>query len=64
VRNCGEAPVEKTVARLNIEHFRRKLNDEADETTRQTLLGLLAEEEAKLARLTDPLLALKEVDRC
>jgi hypothetical protein len=45
--------MEKIVARLNIEHFRRKLNDEADETTRQTLLRLLTEEEAKLAHLTN-----------
>jgi len=53
--------MDKTVARLNIEHFRRKLNDELDEATRQTLLRLLAEEEAKLARLTNRLSAPKEV---
>ena len=39
----------RTVARLNIEHFRKKLAEEKDETKRQTLLRLLAEEEAKLA---------------
>jgi hypothetical protein len=39
------------VARLNIEHFRKKLAEEKDETKRQTLLHLLAEEEAKLAAL-------------
>ncbi|HML13478.1 MAG TPA: hypothetical protein VK456_09250 [Xanthobacteraceae bacterium] len=38
-----------TIARLNIEHFRKRLVTETDETTRQTLLRLLAEEEAKLA---------------
>ena len=53
--------MDKTVARLNIEHFRRKLNDELDEATRQTLLRLLAEEEAKLARLTNRSTAPKEV---
>jgi hypothetical protein len=53
--------MEKTVARLNIEHFRKKLNDGADETTRKTLLRLLADEEAKLAQLTDRSLAPKEV---
>ncbi len=54
MRNGRETPVEKTVARLNIERFRKKLSEEADETTRQTLLHLLAEEEAKLAELTPP----------
>jgi hypothetical protein len=44
-----------TVARLNIEHFRKKLAEEKDETKRRTLLCLLAEEEAKLAALADPL---------
>jgi hypothetical protein len=44
--------MEITVARLNIEHFRKRLSNEADETTRQLLLRLLAEEETKLARLT------------
>jgi hypothetical protein len=45
----GGVPVDKTIARLNIAHFRAKLAAEQDETTRQTLLRLLAEEEAKLA---------------
>jgi len=42
------------VARLNIEYFRKKLAEEKDETKRQTLVRLLAEEEAKLAALTNP----------
>jgi hypothetical protein len=46
--------MDKTVARLNIEHFRKKLAEEGDETKRQTLLRLLADEEAKLAALDDP----------
>ncbi len=46
--------MDKTVARLNIEHYRKKLAEETDQTTRQTLLRLLAEEEAKLAGLMNP----------
>jgi hypothetical protein len=40
------------IARLNVEHFRRKLLSEQDETMRQTITRLLAEEEAKLAALS------------
>jgi hypothetical protein len=40
------------IARLNIEHFRKQLAEETDETKRQLLLRLLAEEEAKFAGLT------------
>ena len=43
--------MDKTVARLNIEHFQRKLATETDEAKRQQILRLLAEEEAKLAAL-------------
>lgn len=39
------------ITQLNIEHFRKKLAMEQDPTTRQTLIRLLAEEEAKLAAL-------------
>jgi hypothetical protein len=46
--------MEKIIARLNIAHFRAKLTAEQDEKTRQTLLRLLAEEEAKLANLETP----------
>ncbi len=41
----------RTVAILNIEHFRTLLTTETDESKRQTLLRLLAEEEATLATL-------------
>ena len=41
--------MDRTVARLNIEHFRRLLAKETDESRRRTLIRLLAEEEAKLA---------------
>jgi hypothetical protein len=47
--------MDKTIAQLNIEHFHRKLEGETDPTTRQTVVRLLAEEEAKLARLQSPL---------
>lgn len=39
----------KGIARLNIDHFRKLLATESDETKRQMLQKLLAEEEAKLA---------------
>lgn len=40
--------MDRSVARLNIEHFRRLLAQETDEMRRLVLLRLLAEEEAKL----------------
>jgi hypothetical protein len=45
--------MDKFVARANIEHSRRKLAAETDETKRETLARLLAQEEAKLASLTN-----------
>jgi len=39
----------KTIARLNIKHFRKLLTQETDGTKRETLRRLLAEEKAKLA---------------
>jgi hypothetical protein len=45
--------MDRTVARLNIEHYRRLLATETDETRRQTLTRLLAEEEAKLRSLPE-----------
>ena len=41
--------MDRFVAKANIEHFRRKLAQETNETERQKLIRLLAEEEAKLA---------------
>lgn len=42
--------MDRTIFQLNIEHFRRLLeNSELDETKRHTVLQLLAEEETKLA---------------
>ncbi|MBV1699667.1 MAG: GAF domain-containing protein, partial [Hyphomicrobiales bacterium] len=43
--------MDKTVARLNIEHFRKLLATEMDGVKRQTIVRLLAEEEKKLAAL-------------
>lgn len=46
--------MDRTVARLNIEHYRRLLAKETDEGRRQTILRLLAEEEAKLTNNHPP----------
>lgn len=46
--------MDRTVARLNIEHYRRLLARESDATRRQALLRLLAEEEARLAAFAPP----------
>ena len=46
--------MDRIVARLNIEHLRKKLGGETDGATRKTILRLLAEEEAKLAALDHP----------
>ena len=45
--------MERTVAKLNIEYFRQKLETETDETRRRTLVQLLSEEQAKLAALIE-----------
>jgi hypothetical protein len=41
--------MDRMIARLNVEHVRQLLAKETDETRRQILQRLLAEEEAKLA---------------
>ena len=41
--------MDKTVADLNIAHFKRLLENETDPVKRQTIERLLAAEEAKLA---------------
>jgi len=43
----GTTGLDRTVARLNIEHYRKKLAEETDPDRRATLLRLIAEEEAK-----------------
>ena len=47
----GKVLVDRTVAHLNIEHYRKLLTQEMDEAKRQTILRLLAEGEAKFASL-------------
>jgi hypothetical protein len=41
------------IAGLNIAHFRKRLATETDETSRKTILQLLAQEEAKLAAVDE-----------
>jgi hypothetical protein len=43
--------MDKAIARLNIEHYRKLLTNVTDETRRQAIARLLAEEKAKLAAL-------------
>jgi hypothetical protein len=45
--------MDRFVAQTNITHLHEKLGTEQDETKRQMLLQLLAEEEAKLASLNN-----------
>ena len=52
------------IARLNIERFKERLASAKDEATRQQIVGLLAEEEAKLAALSDPPGNNTEKDTC
>jgi len=46
--------MDKTIARLNIEHYRRLLARETDDARRRKIERLMAEEEAKLAALPNP----------
>ena len=41
----------RTIVELNIRHYRELLKTETDASKRQTIAKLLAEEEAKLAKL-------------
>jgi hypothetical protein len=52
--SIGGAVVDRSVARLNIEHYKRLLAQENDEARRQLLLRLLAEQEAKIADSKPP----------
>lgn len=42
-------PMDETIARMNIEHFRKRLATEDGETTRHLLLRLSAEEKGEVA---------------
>lgn len=47
--------MDKNIARLNIEFLRKKLATETDDAKRRVIIGLIAEEEAKvLALQTQP----------
>jgi hypothetical protein len=46
--------VDRTVAHMNVEHYRRLLAVETDDARRQVLLRLLAEEEAKIGNVKTP----------
>lgn len=48
------AAVDRTVADLNIAHFKKLLSAEVDPVKRKTIERLLAEEEAKLAQPQPP----------
>ena len=43
--------MDETVAKLNIEHFKKSLASETDATKRELITRLLGEEEAKLAKI-------------
>jgi hypothetical protein len=55
--------MDRTVAHLNVEHYRKLLEVEKDEVKRRTISRLLAEEEAKLVTLPDPPGTRKEAQR-
>ncbi len=44
--------MDKTVANLNIKHYKRLLGCETDAAKRESIARLLAEEEAKLAKIS------------
>jgi hypothetical protein len=46
-------PSARTIIELNIRHYRAVLKTETDVSKRQTIAKLLAEEEAKLAKLSE-----------
>jgi hypothetical protein len=48
------SPSVRMIIELNINHYRELLKSETDATKRGTIARLLAEEEAKLAKLIDP----------
>jgi hypothetical protein len=48
------SPSARRIIELNIKHYRELLKTETDTVKRRTVTQLLAEEEAKLAKLIDP----------
>ena len=52
--------MESTIARLNIERYKDLLKKETDESKRQRIVHLLAEEETKLLGEHDPKITIKK----
>ena len=50
----GMSPSVRMIIELNIKHYRELLKSETDVAKRRTIAQLLAEEEAKLAKLINP----------
>ena len=48
------SPSVRMIIELNIKHYQELLKSETDAVKRRTIAQLLAEEEAKLAKLIDP----------
>jgi hypothetical protein len=44
--------MDKKVAKLNMEHYKKLLASETDATKRESIARLLAEEETKLAKIS------------
>jgi hypothetical protein len=50
---CPAGTSARTIIELNIAHYRNLLKNEADASKREIIAKLLAEEEAKLAKILD-----------
>jgi len=48
---ASEGTFDTIISRLNISRYRKLLSEESDETKRQTLLDLIAEETIKMSEL-------------
>jgi hypothetical protein len=53
-KNVCMSPSARSIIELNIKHYRELLKSETDAVKRRTVTQLLAEEEAKLAKLIAP----------
>ena len=49
----GERALDRTVAKMNVAHFKHLLETETDAEKRQTIIRLLAEEEAKVLEIRE-----------
>jgi len=55
-------PSARAIVELNIQHYRRLLKATTDQSKRQTIAKLLAEEEAKLAQMSAQERSTKRTD--